>query len=164
MASLIHNISPTLQQSHIRACIMDSEMPYFSFSHYHQAPGASCSILYILVLSLVIFIQSLYTLSNLKNVSFTCLLSLTLARACAAKGYCSRLVGRFVCPRFLSNRGCCRYQTWICGYVQRALGTARVWNVVVKEKRVYGGRLKFSLMCTFLVKAESGGCQTWICG
>ena len=32
---------------------------------YHQAPGASCSILYILVLSLVIFMQSLYTLSNL---------------------------------------------------------------------------------------------------
>ena len=59
--------------------------------------------------------------------------SLTLARACAAKGYCSRSVGRsvgrsvYLCvylfPRFLSNRGCCRYQTWICGYVQRALGT-----------------------------------------
>ena len=104
-------------------------------------------------------------------------LSLTLARACAAKGYCSRSVGRFVRRFvrrrfvrrfvrrfFLSNRGCCRYQTWICGYVQRALGTARVWNVVVKEQRVYGGRLKFTLMCTFLVKAESGGCQTWICG
>ena len=67
-------------------------------------------------------------------------------------------------PRFLSNRGCCRYQTWICGYVQRALGTATVWNVVVEEPRVYGGRLKFTLMCTFLVKAESGGYQTWICG
>ena len=26
------------------------------------------------------------------------------------------------------------------------------------------GRLKFTLMCTFLVKAESGGYQTWICG
>ena len=24
------------------------------------------------------------------------------------------------------------------------------------------GRLKFTLMCTFLVKAESGGYQTWI--
>ena len=46
---------------------------------------------------------------------------------------------------------------WICGYVQRALGTARVWNVVVKEQRVHRGRLKFTLMCTFLVKAESGG-------
>ena len=44
---------------------MDSEMPYtFSFGHYHQAPGASCSILYILVLSLVLFMQSLYHLSN----------------------------------------------------------------------------------------------------
>ena len=32
----------------------------FSFGHYHQVPGASCSILYILVLSLVIFMQSLY--------------------------------------------------------------------------------------------------------
>ena len=46
---------------------------------------------------------------------------------------------------------------WICGYVQRALGTARVWNVVVKEQRVNRGRLKFTRMCTFLVKAESGG-------
>ena len=44
----------------------------FSFSHYHQAPGASCSILYILVLSLVIFMQSLHTLSNLYKFSFTC--------------------------------------------------------------------------------------------
>ena len=25
-------------------------------------------------------------------------------------------------------------------------------------------RLKFILMCTFLVKGESGGYQTWICG
>ena len=66
--------------------------------------------------------------------------------------------------RFLSNLGCGRYQTWICGYVQRTLGTARVWSVVVKEQCVYGGRLKFTLMCTFLVKAESGGYQTWICG
>ena len=41
--------------------------------------------------------------------------------------------------RFLSNRGCCRYQTWIYGYVQQALGTVRVWNVVVKEQRVHGG-------------------------
>ena len=76
------------------------------------------------------------------------------------------VVGRSVSlsARFLSNRGCGRYQTWMCGYVQRALGTARVWSVVVKEQRVYGGRLKFTLMCTFLVKAESGGYQTWICG
>ena len=36
--------------------------------------------------------------------------------------------------------------------MQRALGTARVWNVVVKEQRVHGERLKFTLMCTFLVK------------
>ena len=72
----------------------------------------------------------------------------------------------FVClsARFLSNGGSCRYQTWICGYVQRALGTARVLNVLVKEQRVHGGRLKFTLMCTFLVKAESGGYQTWIVG
>ena len=68
------------------------------------------------------------------------------ARACAAKGYCSRSVGLCVCvylfPRFLSNHGCCRYQTWICGYVQRALGTARVWSGVVQEQHVYGGDLK----------------------
>ena len=95
-------------------------------------------------------------------------------RACAVKGYCSRSVGRLVyrlvgwsiglSARFLSNRGCGRYQMWICGYVQRALGTARVWSVVIKERRVYGWRLKFTLMYTFLVKAESGGYQTWICG
>ena len=32
-----------------------------------------------------------------------------------------RSVTQAVClsARFLSNRGCCRYQTWICGYVQR---------------------------------------------
>ena len=59
-----------------------------------------------------------------------------------------RSVGLSVCvcvylfPRFLSNRGCCRYQTWICGYVQRALGTARVWSGVVQEQHVYGGGLK----------------------
>ena len=45
--------------------IMDQRCHTFSFPHYHQAAGASCSILYILVLSLVIFMQSLYTLSNL---------------------------------------------------------------------------------------------------
>ena len=38
---------------------------------------------------------------------------------------------------------------WICGHVQRALGTARVWNVVVKEQRVHGGRLKFKLHSEF---------------
>ena len=55
-----------------------------------------------------------------------------------------RSVGRSMSlfPRFLSNRGCCRYQTWICGYVQRALGTARVWSGVVQEQLVYGGGLK----------------------
>ena len=44
--------------------------------------------------------------------------------------------------RFLSNRGCCRYQTWICGYVQPALGTTRAWSGVVQEQHVYGGGLK----------------------
>ena len=44
-----------------RACIMDQRCHTFSFGHYHQVPGASCSILYILVLSLVIFMQSLIT-------------------------------------------------------------------------------------------------------
>ena len=55
-----------------------------------------------------------------------------------------RSVGRSVSLflRVLSNRGCCRYQTWICGYVQRALGTARVWSGVVQEQHVYGGGLK----------------------
>ena len=46
---------------------MDQRCHTFSFGHYHQAPGASCVILYILVLSLVHFMQSLYPLS------FTCL-------------------------------------------------------------------------------------------
>ena len=69
---------------------------------------------------------------------------LTLARTCAAKGYCSRSVylsvGRSVClcvcvylfPRFLSNRGCCRYQTWICGYVGMCNGRS-----VIQEQRGY---------------------------
>ena len=70
MASLIHDISPilrhSLQQSHNMGL-------YYGFRDailsrlviYHQALGASCGILYILVLSLVFFMQSLYTLSNL---------------------------------------------------------------------------------------------------
>ena len=40
--------------------MMDQRCHTFSFGHYHQVPGASCGILYILVLSLVIFMQSLY--------------------------------------------------------------------------------------------------------
>ena len=65
--SIIQALIMTLLQtmSQCRACIMDQRCHTFSFGHYHQAPGASCSILYILVLSLVIFMQSLYTLSNL---------------------------------------------------------------------------------------------------
>ena len=65
---------------------------------------------------------------------------LTLARACAAKGYCSRSVGRSVglsvgvSARFLSNRGCCRYQTWICGYMGMCNGHS--------AQHVYGGGLK----------------------
>ena len=39
---------------------MDQRCHTFSFGHYHQVPGASFGILYILVLSLVIFMQSLY--------------------------------------------------------------------------------------------------------
>ena len=73
---------------------------------------------------------------------------------------------RLVCPHVFSRTVAAvdTKRGYICGYVQRALGTARVWNDVVKEQRVYGGRLKFILMCTFLVKAESGDYQTWICG
>ena len=86
-------------------------------------------------------------------------MSLTLKRACTAKGYCSLSVCRSVglSARFLSNRGFGRYQTLICRYVQRALGAARV-----KEQRVYGGRL--NVQCVFLVQAESGGYQPWMCG
>ena len=53
---------------------MDQRCHTFSFRHYHQAPGASCGILYILVLSLVLFMQSLYPLFNLWNFSFTCII------------------------------------------------------------------------------------------
>ena len=87
-----------------------------------------------------------------KNASFIIRLLLTLARACAAKGYCSRSVylsvGRSVCVCICSHvfsrtvAAQCRYQTWIYGYVQRALGTARVWRGVVQEQHVYGGDLK----------------------
>ena len=76
----------------------------------------------------------------------------TFARVCTAKGYCSwsvgRSVGQSVCrsvglfARFLLNRGCGKYQTWIFGYMQRALGTVRVWSSIVQEQHVYGGGLK----------------------
>ena len=76
------------------------------------------------------------------------IITLTPSRAHAQRRVI--VVGRSVCvcvciylfPRFLSNCGCCRYQTWICGYVQRALGTARVWSGVVQEQHVYGGGIK----------------------
>ena len=72
-------------------------------------------------------------------------------------------VGLSVCPHVYS-----RTVAAVEGYVgmcngrsaQQESGT----SYIVKEQRVYGGRLKFTLMCTFLVKAESGGYQTWICG
>ena len=50
---------------------MDQRCHTFSFGQYQQAPGESCGILYILVLSLVLFMQTLYPLSNL---SFTCVI------------------------------------------------------------------------------------------
>ena len=57
MASLIHDTSPyydfIANYVIIRACIMDQRYHTFSFGHYDQAPGASCSILYVLLLSLV---------------------------------------------------------------------------------------------------------------
>ena len=37
------------------------------------------------------------------------------------------------------------------------------WETINRPAH-HGGRLKFTLMCTFLVKAESGGYQTWIYG
>ena len=43
---------------------MDQRCHTFSLRHYHQALGASFSILYILVLSLVLFMQSLYPTYN----------------------------------------------------------------------------------------------------
>ena len=55
-----------------RACDMDERCHTFSFGHYHQAPGASCGILYILVLSLVLFMQSLYPLYNKFMKFFIC--------------------------------------------------------------------------------------------
>ena len=60
MASLIHDTSPilrhSLQQSHNKGLYYGfrDAIRTFSFGHYHQARRASCSILYILVLSLVI--------------------------------------------------------------------------------------------------------------
>ena len=51
--------------------------------------------------------------------------------------------------RFLTNSGCCGYQTRICGYVQRELGTARVWSGVVQEQHIYGGGPKIIYMSCF---------------
>ena len=64
----------------------------------------------------------------------------------------SRSVG--LTARFLSNRGCSRYQTWICGYVQRALGTARVWSGVVEEQHVLIRRGP-KIMCSYILY--------WVC-
>ena len=55
--SIIQALIMTLLQT-MSACIMDQRSHTFSFGHYHQAPGASCGKLYILVLSLVLFMQS----------------------------------------------------------------------------------------------------------
>ena len=46
--SIIQALIMTLLQtmSYYRACIMDQRCHTFSFGHYHQAPGASCGILY----------------------------------------------------------------------------------------------------------------------
>ena len=111
---------------------MDSEMPYFLV--WSLSSSAWCIMRYTVYPCLVscpfYAIPINYTLSNLGHFLFTRLLSLNLARACAAKGDCSLSVG--LSAHFLSNRGCCRYQTWICGYLQRALGTARVWSGVVQ--------------------------------
>ena len=74
-----------------------------------------------------------------------------------------RSVGQsvYLSARFLSNSGCSRYQMWICGYVQKALGTARVWSRAVKEQHVYGGRL--NVQCVDFSRKLRGGYQTWIC-
>ena len=45
----------------------------------------------------------------------------------------------------------------VCGYVQRGLGTARVWRGVVKERRVYGGWGGEWYRPIIIL------CQTWIC-
>ena len=72
---------------------------------------------------------------------------LTLARACAAKDYCSRSVGRSVglsvglSARFLSNHGCCIDTKR--GYVGMYNGrSAQQESGVVQEQHVYGGGLK----------------------
>ena len=71
MASLIHDTSPilrhSLQQSHNKGLYYGFRDAILSrlVTIDHQAPGASCGILYIFVLSLVLLMQSLYPLSNL---------------------------------------------------------------------------------------------------
>ena len=52
---------------------MDQRCHTFSLGPYDEVPGASCRILYVLVLSLVLFTQSLYLLFNLSNFLFTCI-------------------------------------------------------------------------------------------
>ena len=42
---------------------------------------------------------------------------------------------------FLSNHGSGGHQMWICGYVQRALATARVWSgVKLSKNSMFMGR------------------------
>ena len=76
-----------------------------------------------------------------------------------------RLVGRSLCTHVFSRTVAAvdtkRGYVGMCNgrSAQQESGTSLSKNHVFT-----GGRIKFTLMCTFLVKAESGGYQTWICG
>ena len=55
------------------------------------------------------------------------------------------VVGRSVCFSVPTKRG------YVGIYVQRALGTARVWSGVVQEQHVYGGGLKlYTAIATYI--------------
>ena len=68
---------------------------------------------------------------------------------------------------FLSNCGCYKYQTWIYGYVQRALGTARVWSGVVQEQHVYGGGPKiiysYYIRCALIRDRQPTAWDGFVC-
>ena len=82
---------------------MDSVMPSFFMDDLvtmHQAPGAFWGVLYFLVLSLVLLIQSLYTLSNISifNPRSACATRVTILGLCVCLSVCLS-----VCLRLFSH-------------------------------------------------------------
>ena len=82
--------------------------------------GSVCPTLVIIINQLLYYHYN-YVVCSVFFIVFSlfvcCIVNPRARCTCAAKGYCSWSVFRFVglSARFLPNRGCGGYQTWICG-------------------------------------------------